>query len=150
MKPTTQTVGGTNAVSHQSDPIPSMTSGIPGLNLSDGNIPAASTYFLGALTGVAFLLWGKYNRNPLIRFHAFQSIFANGSILLVRSFLDVLGGEIGSIVRPITTLAWLGIWGFLMFKAYRGEKFPIPVIGTLAERQAASVERHTTEANKPN
>jgi len=41
----------------------------------DENVAAALCYLLGVLTGILFLVLEPYNRNPVIRFHAFQSIF---------------------------------------------------------------------------
>src|SRR6478752_2124403 len=42
----------------------------------DENVAAALCYLLGVLTGVLFLVIEPYSRNRVIRFHAFQSIFA--------------------------------------------------------------------------
>src|ERR1700674_1198188 len=49
---------------------PSATAGM------DENVAAALCYLVGVLTGVLFLVLEPYNRNKVIRFHAFQSIFA--------------------------------------------------------------------------
>src|SRR6202035_4773217 len=43
----------------------------------DENIACALCYLIGLLTGVLFLVLEPYNKNRLIRFHAFQSIFLN-------------------------------------------------------------------------
>ena len=41
----------------------------------DENVVAALCYLAFVLTGILFLVIEPYNRNPTIRFHAFQSIF---------------------------------------------------------------------------
>ena len=41
------------------------------------NVASALCYLLGLITGIIFLVLTPYNRNPVVRFHAFQSIFLN-------------------------------------------------------------------------
>src|SRR5579862_5337508 len=53
-------------------PAPPPSLAAPGL---EENLACALCYVLGLLTGVLFLVLEPYNRNRLIRFHAFQSIF---------------------------------------------------------------------------
>src|SRR5579863_5438287 len=43
----------------------------------DENMACALCYLLGLLTGILFLVLEPYNKNRLIRFHAFQAIFFN-------------------------------------------------------------------------
>jgi uncharacterized membrane protein len=50
-------------------------------------------------------------------------------------------GEIGVTIAPLATVC---LFGFLMYKAYRGDKFLLPFIGSLAERQAAPSESSAT------
>jgi uncharacterized membrane protein len=48
-------------------------------------------------------------------------------------------GFVSTLLYLISTLIWLGVfiyWLFLMFKAYNGERYLIPIIGELAARQA--------------
>src|SRR5579862_6149041 len=47
---------------------------MPGLQT---NVAAALCYLAGLVTGIIFLVLAPYNQNSTIRFHAFQSIFAN-------------------------------------------------------------------------
>ena len=39
------------------------------------NVASTLCYVLGLITGILFLVLPPYNKNPVIRFHAFQSIF---------------------------------------------------------------------------
>lgn len=107
---------------------------------------SALCYALMVLTGVLFLVLEPYNRNRNIRFHAFQSIYAWIAMIIVLVVVNVVLGIIGNIpfigwlivvvAWPLFGLACLGLWLFLMYKAYNGERFVLPVIGPLAEKRA--------------
>lgn len=110
------------------------------------NVAAALCYLVGVLTGILFLVLEPYNRNPVIRFHAFQSIFAwiaaivVGMVLSMVSYpivaLPFIGWLIYILVWTAFSLGVLVLWVFLMYKAYNKERFVVPVIGTWAEKQA--------------
>jgi uncharacterized membrane protein len=68
-------------------------------------------------------------------------------MLLFRSIVANFTGEIGATIGPLLNLVTVCLFGFLMYRAYRGEKFMLPVIGALAERQASTPESSLT--NKP-
>ncbi len=113
------------------------------------NVAAALCYLLGVLTGILFLVLEPYNRNPLIRFHAFQAIFAWIAAIVIGIVLNLLAFAITAVPFIgwlIDILVWLafslgcvGLWLFLMYKAYNKERFVLPVIGAWAEKQARSV-----------
>src|SRR5207248_202554 len=110
------------------------------------NVAAALCYILGLLTGVLFLVLAPYNQNRLIRFHAFQSIFLNVAWIAIFIAISIVSlvlmpipfiGAIFSIVLHMA--AGLGvfiIWLMLMYKAYNRERWVLPVIGPMAEKQA--------------
>jgi len=114
----------------------------------DENVAAALCYLLGVLTGILFLVLEPYNRNPVIRFHAFQSIFVWIAAIVLGMAVSVLAYPIAAlpfIGWLIDILLWLafslgvvGLWLFLMYKAYNRERFVLPVIGIWAEKQARS------------
>jgi len=54
------------------------------------NLAAALCYVLGLLTGILFLVLEPYNKNKLIRFHAFQSIFLNLALVVVDIGLTIV------------------------------------------------------------
>ena len=114
--------------------------------------------YVGWLIGIVFLVIDK---RKFVRFHALQSLIVSG-ILLVISF--ILGGiyqsmAMAAVSNPIgfgMTMATGGIflvsalwfittlvnfiafvlWILLMYKAYKGEKYKLPLVGNLAEKYA--------------
>jgi uncharacterized membrane protein len=106
----------------------------------------ALCYLLGLLTGVLFLVLEPYNKNRLIRFHAFQSIFLNLAWIGVFIALSIIGivllpipflGPMLSIILHLgVSLGAFILWLMLMYKAYNRERWVLPVIGPLAEKQA--------------
>ena len=92
------------------------------------NTAAALAYVLGWLTGIVFLLLEKDDK--FVRFHAMQSIIVFGLITLF-SFVPVIGW----MLSPILMILGFVLWLVLIFKAYQGEKFKLPVIGDFAEKQ---------------
>ena len=113
----------------------------------EDNVASALCYLLGLITGVLFLVLEPYNKNKIVRFHAFQSIFFNiGAIVvniafsivfsIMRHVLPLSMWVIFTLLSLGLSLLMLGAWAFLMYKAYNREMFKIPVIGDLAEKQA--------------
>jgi uncharacterized membrane protein len=110
------------------------------------NVASALCYVLGLLTGVLFLVLAPYNQNRLIRFHAFQSIFMHiASIIVfiglmivmgVLHFIPFLGAILGLMLYPLVGLAFFVLWLMLIYKAYNRERWVLPIIGPLAEKQA--------------
>jgi uncharacterized membrane protein len=113
------------------------------------NIVGALTYLGGLITGIIFLAVAPYNKDPFIRFHAFQSIFLSVAYIVFSiawgivfgtffaaglGFLWSLIALTGSLVR----LAFLLLWLFMMYKAYNNERFSLPIIGPLAASKAAA------------
>ena len=112
------------------------------------NVAGALCYLGLWLTGIIFYFMEKDNKT--VRFHAMQSIvtFIPLSIIgwIFQSgilwggygyyYYGYGGGGILSLlgwaVWAITGLLWL----ILMFKAYSGEKFKLPVVGDIAEKHA--------------
>ncbi len=110
------------------------------------NVAAALCYLVGVLTGILFLVLEPYSRNPVIRFHAFQSIFAWIAAMVLGMALNILSYPIAALPFVgwlLDILLWLAfslgvvaIWLFLMYKAYNKERYVLPVIGVWAEKQA--------------
>jgi len=100
----------------------------------DANLAAALSYFLGFISGVVVLILEKENR--FVRFHAFQSVLAFGGITLIWmlfSAVPLIGFVVDLLViMPASVVLWL----FVMFKAYQGEEFTLPVVGPIAAERA--------------
>lgn len=116
--------------------------GVVASGLQD-NVAGALCYALWLITGIIFLVIEPYSRNKFVRFHAFQSIFTSAALWILSmflmwfAFLLPVGPRemmfwLGSIVR----LGMLALWVILMIKAWQGERFKLPLVGDLAERQA--------------
>lgn len=99
----------------------------------DSNVAAALSYGLGWITGIVFLMTEPTNR--FVRFHAMQStiVFLALSVLtIVLQVIPFLGMLIAVfVVIPLSAVLWL----VLMFKAYQGEKFKLPIAGDMAEQR---------------
>ena len=97
------------------------------------NVAGLLCYLLTWVTGVIFLIIEP--KNKFVRFHAFQSIvvFATLNIaLLIFWWIPFLGWVVGFIV-------WIGgfiLWIVLMYKAYQGLKYKLPIAGDMAEKWA--------------
>ena len=99
----------------------------------DPNVAAALAYGVGWITGVVFLVLEPSNR--FVRFHAIQSIIVFGALSALTILLQVipfLGMLIAVFaVIPLSAILWL----VLMFKAYQGERFKLPIAGDMAEQR---------------
>lgn len=91
---------------------------------------AALAYLFWVVSGIFLLLTEK--KSKYIRFHAMQSVLT-GVVLFALLLIPVLG-------QTIIPLAILVLWLFLMYKAYSGEMFKIPVIGDFAEQQLKNMK----------
>ena len=94
------------------------------------NVAAALSYLVGFVTGIIFLLVEKENK--FVRFHAMQSTLLFAGIVAIDIFLQlvpILGALVVIfIVIPASAILWL----LLMFKAYQGEEFKLPLVGQMA------------------
>ena len=97
----------------------------------DENIEGALSYFLGFITGILFLVIEKDNK--FVRFHAMQSIIISVLLFVIVMILGII--PLFWLMLPFVWLLELILWLLLMFKAYQGEKFKLPVIGDIAEQQ---------------
>jgi uncharacterized membrane protein len=109
------------------------------------NVAAALCYLLGLLTGILFLVLAPYSQNRAIRFHALQSIFLNIAWIAVFIALSIIsvallpipfvGAILSMILHLGVGLGFFILWLMLMYKAYNNERWVLPVVGPLAEKQ---------------
>jgi len=96
------------------------------------NTTAALSYVLGWLTGIVILLLEK---DPFVRFHAMQSVVTFGilTILAMVPFVNL-------VLSPLIMIVSFVLWLVLIFKAYQGEEFKLPVIGEFAKKQLGKIK----------
>ena len=96
----------------------------------DANVAAALSYLVGFVTGIIFLLVEKENK--FVRFHAMQSTLVFAGIVAIDILLQIvpiLGAlVVVFVVIPVSAVLWL----LLMYKAYQGEEFKLPLVGQMA------------------
>ena len=115
----------------------------------DENVAGALAYVLGLISRVFFFV--TEDENDFVRFHALQSIIFSVAAFVLYWVLNTLlfslffgrsmfmpgGGllfSLLSLISSVVSVVLLGVWLFLMFQAYSGEWYKLPVIGDLAEQ----------------
>lgn len=114
-------------------PTPVTGASTPSAGLSD-NVAGALAYLL--IPAIIFLIVEPYNRNRFIRFHSFQAIFYEVGWIAINVGLAIV---LPFVLWPLHTLISLVIfvgWLIMAIKAFQGQRFKMPVIGDLAEKQA--------------
>lgn len=101
------------------------------------NLASLLCYAGGWITGLIFLFKDK---RPGVRFHAAQSIIAFGALNILYLFLSISLSP--GLILDVVILGMVGLWGFLMFKAFKGERFEIPVVASLVAPLTAFVDKH--------
>jgi len=106
------------------------------------NVVGMLCYLGGFITGILFLILEPYKRSRFVRFHAFQSIFVNVAwvvlligVEVVTAILPGMLWSVSMMLNSVLSLAIFVLWLVLMYKAYGNERFKLPVLGDLAERQ---------------
>jgi uncharacterized membrane protein len=97
---------------------------------------AGALAYITIIPAIVFLVMEPYNRKPYVKFHAWQSIFLN--IAWIAVWIIVMVPIIGWILSPILGLGLFIVWLVCILKAVNGNKFMLPVIGPLADKQANS------------
>ena len=98
----------------------------------DANVAAALAYTVGWVTGAVLLV---FEPNKFVRFHALQSVIVFGTLSL--AWMVALSvpffGWIAAIfiIPPVSAVLWLR----LMYKAYLGERYKVPVAGDMADQR---------------
>lgn len=98
----------------------------------DGNIVGALCYLGGILSAILLIMVEKNNK--FVRFHAIQSIITF-VVIFVLTIVLVAIPIVGWILSPLIWLSSVITFIFLTYKAYQGEKFKLPMIGDIAEKQ---------------
>jgi uncharacterized membrane protein len=110
------------------------------------NIAGALAY-ITVIPPIFFLLIDPYRRNRFVRFHSLQCLFLWLAMFVIAAVLRLaepvvflipnLGYLLFLLMAMVAGLAAFVVWLVLVIKALQGEAFKIPLVGDLAERQAA-------------
>ena len=121
---------------------PAVASTAVGGGLAD-NVAGMLAY-VTIIPAIIFLVTPPYNKSQFVRFHSFQSIFFTiacfvlGMALHFLVVIPVVGWLTLFLLSPLLWLAAIIIWIILLLKANQGQMYKLPVIGDLAEKQAAA------------
>jgi len=124
------------------------------LNIEE-NVAGLLCYLGVWITGIIFFLLEKENKT--VKFHAMQSIITFLPLTILSSIFSWVGfsatvtytntawGSVPTgVSQPFIILGYLSwvvsivifvLWLVLMLKAYQGEKFKVPIVGDIAEKQ---------------
>ena len=108
---------------------------------------AGALAYVTFIPAIVFLVMEPYNKDKFIKFHAFQCLFFAATMFVlsivmmpigfVLAFVPVLGWFLDMVLWFVLVFGSIGLVIFLIYKAYNGQKFMLPVIGKLAEQQAS-------------
>src|SRR3972149_1090459 len=93
------------------------------------NTAGALSYVLGPVTGVIFYV---LENDPFVRFHAMQSIV----VFVVLFVLQWVFGLTIVLLPMVPLISILGfvLWLLLIYKAWQGEEWEVPVLGKYARK----------------
>jgi uncharacterized membrane protein len=97
------------------------------------NVAGLLCYLFAWITGLIFLLIEKESK--FVRFHAIQSIATYVVFFVVYIVLWFIP-IIGWIINIFLAIAMFIFWIVLMYKAYQGKMFKLPIVGNFAEKNA--------------
>ena len=121
---------------------PSASSG-PAMQASGAmadNVASGLCYLVGLITGIIFLVLAPYNKNPVVRFHAFQAIFMGVAWFVIyfvfNRLLFMLGLWSMLFLSSLVGLAFFVLWIIMLIQTFQGKTIVLPVIGPIAQQQA--------------
>ena len=98
---------------------------------------AGALAYVTIIPAIVFLIVEPFNKNSYVRFHSWQSIFLFITLVAIDLVLRVIPIA-GLIIMPFAGLVFLVLWVYVLIKALNGQRFKLPLIGDLAEKQANS------------
>jgi uncharacterized membrane protein len=100
-----------------------------GLN---SHLAAVLAYLFGCISGIVLLLVER--RDQYVRFHAMQSTLTFLALLVATLIVGSVP-VVGRLLTGLLTFAACIVWLVLMFKAFTGQRYRLPYIGEVADRQ---------------
>jgi uncharacterized membrane protein len=98
---------------------------------------AGALAYVTIIPAIVFLLVEPYNRNSFVRFHAWQCIFLGVAAIAIQIVLGIIP-VVGWIILPFASLGILIVWIIALVKAFKGERYQLPIIGKYAAQQAGA------------
>ena len=114
--------------------------------------PVENPNFLGALSYLLFFVSGIIlflgrPKDSYVHFHSLQSVIWSVGAVVLWAFISLLLNLLGPLtfglfpfllgpIRVLYGAAFILSWLYLMFKAYIGERYQLPVVGELADKYA--------------
>ena len=109
------------------------------------NTAGAVAYVLGPVSGLLLLVLEKQNR--FVRFHAAQAVTTGvlvvgiaivlSMITSVLAFIPILGWLVSLLVSLVIGLGSFMLWLALMWRAFNGDEWEVPIAGPFARRMLA-------------
>jgi len=93
------------------------------------NVAGALSYVVGLITGVLFLVLEK---DPFVRFHAMQSIVFSVAMIALNMILGFT--LVLAIFLPVLWIVEFVVWLLLIYKAWLGVEWELPVLGKFARQ----------------
>lgn len=110
----------------------------------EANVAGALSYILGALSGILFLVID--GERPFVRFHAMQAITVTVAMVVlsivlmmvgaVLAVVPIIGWLIGLLLSLGLSAGGLILWLYLMYRAWQGDEWEVPVAGKWARQLA--------------
>jgi uncharacterized membrane protein len=104
---------------------------------------AGGLAYVTIIPAIIFLVVAPYNTNSYIRFHSWQSIFLAAAWIAIDVAISVFARMFSFMgvfwifgLTPLVSLAMFILWIMVLIKAFNGERYKLPIIGDLAEKQA--------------
>ena len=101
------------------------------------NIAGLLAYILGWISGLILLVIEKENK--FVRFHAAQSVVLYLALFILNFIIGFLTsihyiGFIFALLSLLIALISFVLWIFLMYKAFKGEMYRLPIIADYADQ----------------
>ncbi|MCD4844075.1 MAG: DUF4870 domain-containing protein [Methanosarcinales archaeon] len=105
---------------------------------SDDNLIAALAYVFTIITGIIIYLMekDKPDKRRFVMFHAVQAIMLGVAMIALSIIVTIIAmiPIIGWLIAFLFPFAALAVWIFMIYKAYSGEEYHLPIIGDYAEQ----------------
>ena len=98
------------------------------------NVAGLLCYLVTWVSGLVFFMIEKDSK--FVKFHAMQSIITFGALIIIMWVAAVIP-FVGWVISALAGILILVLWIVLMIKAYKGEKYKLPIAGDLAEKWSA-------------